>query len=106
VPAPKKYPEIKRTTARCCYGGYHVKACRPARPLCREMRKAQAAKYAPCDCGRVHFPHRRSYCQRGGADRFGFGFGAEQPPETGVTEAQQLAAIDEFLADAEVAKAS
>jgi hypothetical protein len=60
------------------------------------MRKAQAPKYAPCFCDRVHFPHRASYCARGGADRYGFGFG---PPEDAEQAAfEEVAAFFDALA--------
>lgn len=73
----------KALAKRVCGGGRHVAECRPGRPLCHVMRKVQKAKYGVCFCPRVHFPHRRSYCERGGADRYAYGAGPEQPPPDG-----------------------
>lgn len=50
---------------KVCWGPgpkQHRKGCRPGRPLCRWMRKKQAAKYSACFCGFAHFPHRRGWC--------------------------------------------
>jgi hypothetical protein len=35
----------------------HHKDCRPARPLCRWMRRKRANR-RKCECGGYHFPHR------------------------------------------------
>lgn len=36
--------------------------CRPARPLCRAMRRVQPSR-RPCYCGVYHFPHRAGSCK-------------------------------------------
>lgn len=53
---------------KLCWGAakaQHAEGCRPARPLCRWMRKVQAAKYGRCQCGTPPWPHRRGYCASG-----------------------------------------
>jgi hypothetical protein len=45
------------------------KDCRPARPLCADMRLTQAGR-RPCECGIVHWPHRRAWCRSGAAERY------------------------------------
>ena len=44
-----------------CHGNEHFQkhanGCRPARPLCRWMRRVQPQRRA-CECGAYHFPHR------------------------------------------------
>ena len=40
-----------------CFKTRHVKDCRPARPLCKWMRKVQPQRRV-CHCDRYHFPHR------------------------------------------------
>jgi len=54
-----------------CFGNgtaaYHVKGCRPGRPLCRWMR-AMTEKYSVCLCHVYPWPHRRGsgLCARPG----------------------------------------
>ena len=44
-----------------CFGNaahvHHVPGCRPARPLCRWMRRKRSNR-KPCRCDAYYFPHR------------------------------------------------
>lgn len=81
-----------------CHKNDHVADCRPARPLCYVMRKVQREKYGVCFCSKVHFPHRRSYCERGGADRYAFGFSPEPPPDGDAREPHEAVRSDDAVA--------
>ena len=44
---------------------HHVCGCRPARPLCRRMRKRQSQRRV-CRCDFVAWPHRAGWCAKNG----------------------------------------
>jgi len=50
-----------RTRRSRCWGNehqvHHVRGCRPARPLCRWMRRIRDNRKV-CRCDAYHFPHR------------------------------------------------
>ena len=55
---------LAKCTARQQHGCTCPKGsgCRPARPLCRAMRRVQPSR-RPCYCGVYHFPHRAGSCK-------------------------------------------
>jgi hypothetical protein len=44
---------------------YHCAGCRPARPLCRWMRRRQEQR-RPCTCEAQPWPHRAGWCAKHG----------------------------------------
>lgn len=86
---------------RTCWGSEHVAGCRPGRPRCAVMRQVRPSR-RPCTCPEVHFPHRRGYCEGGGAARYAFGGGAPPMPDGDAWEpadpATEALAFFEWLA--------
>lgn len=59
---------MKRRPAHChgpdAERAKHAAGCRPARPLCRFMRRVRDDRRV-CGCGAYHFPHRHGSGQCG-----------------------------------------
>lgn len=89
-------PKVAAVRIRGRCSACNRRECRPARPQCPDMRLARPDR-RPCECGAVHWPHRRGWCRSGAAEAYA---NRGQEP-TGEVEAPDELTDDDRLSIAE-----